>query len=167
MASVTLQPWASADLDTLRRSNAPEMMRYLGGPETEEQLATRHERYLRLNREGSAHMFRVVVEEHPEGVGAAGYWTTVHDDQAVYEAGWSVETAYQGQGIATAALLALIAHARVVAGRRFLHAFPRVDNLPSNAICAKAGLVSKGEFDFEYPIGNPIRCHDWFIDLKH
>ena len=88
-------------------------MTYLGGPETEEKLLTRHERYLRLGREGEAHMFRIVTPEHPEGVGVIGYWNAVHADTAVYETGWSVESAYQGHGIGTRALVAVLEHARL------------------------------------------------------
>ncbi|KQX08575.1 MULTISPECIES: GNAT family N-acetyltransferase [unclassified Leifsonia] len=165
MADVTLKPWAADDIETLRRSNAPEMMTYLGGPETEESLLARQERYLRLGRDGEAHMFRIVTPEHPEGVGSIGYWNTVHHDIAVYETGWSVEPAYQGQGIGTRALMAALEHARFVGGRRSVHAFPRIDNAASNAICAKAGMTLSGEIDFEYPPGNPIRCNDWMFTL--
>ncbi|TFV95297.1 GNAT family N-acetyltransferase [Leifsonia flava] len=166
MAEVTLKPWAADDLETLRRSNAPEMMTYLGGSETEEKLRTRHERYLRLGRDGEAHMFRIVTPEHPEGVGVIGYWNAVHDDTAVYETGWSVEPWYQGQGIGTRALIAALDHARFVGGRRSVHAYPRTDNAASNAICAKAGMTFNREMDFEYPPGNPIRCNDWEFTLE-
>ncbi|KQO97760.1 GNAT family N-acetyltransferase [Leifsonia sp. Leaf264] len=166
MPDVTLKPWSTDDLETLRRSNAPEMMTYLGGPETEEKLLTRQERYLRLGREGEAHMFRIVTPEHPEGVGVIGYWNAVHADTAVYETGWSVESAYQGQGIGTRALVAVLEHAGFVGGRRSVHAYPRTDNAASNAICAKAGMTLNGEMDFEYPPGTPIRCNDWEFVLE-
>ena len=165
MPTVQLQRWGEDDLETLRRSNAPEMMTYLGGPETDAKLLERNDRYLRFNREGTAHMFRIVTAEHPEGVGVIGYWFHDHDGVPSYETGWSVESAYQGQGIATAALLEIIEHARVVRGRRELHAYPRTDNLASNAICRKAGFTNRGEIGHEYPPGNPIRCHDWVFEL--
>ncbi len=44
-------------------------------------------------------------------------------------------------------------------------AYPKVDNAASNAICRKAGFELRGEVDFEYPKGHPIRCHDWRFDL--
>ncbi|MET0725786.1 MAG: GNAT family N-acetyltransferase [Leifsonia sp.] len=163
MPAITLVPWSDDDLDTLRRSNADEMMTYLGGPETEEQLVARHERYLRLAREGTARMFRIGTDAHPEGVGVIGFWQTEHEGLAVYEAGWSVETAHQGQGIASESLVAVIALARADGERPALHAYPRVDNLASNAICRKAGMELRGEFDFEYPPGTPIRCNDWAV----
>jgi RimJ/RimL family protein N-acetyltransferase len=46
-----------------------------------------------------------------------------------------------------------------------MHAFPSVDNLPSNAICRKIGFTLQEEVEFEYPPGNFMRCNDWRLDL--
>ena len=48
---------------------------------------------------------------------------------------------------------------------RFVHAFPSVENLASNAICRKAGFTLLEEADFEYPKGRWMRCYDWAFDL--
>jgi RimJ/RimL family protein N-acetyltransferase len=47
-----------------------------------------------------------------------------------------------------------------------LHAYPKITNAASNALCQKAGFTNLGERDFEYPKGNPIRCNDWSLDLR-
>ena len=49
--------------------------------------------------------------------------------------------------------------------RRFVHAFPSVDNAPSNAVCRKTGFVLLGDYEFEYPPGSFMRCNDWRLDL--
>ena len=49
---------------------------------------------------------------------------------------------------------------------RFMHAFPSVDNPPSNAICRKLGFTFLEACDFEFPPGNPLRCNDWRLDLR-
>jgi RimJ/RimL family protein N-acetyltransferase len=46
-----------------------------------------------------------------------------------------------------------------------MHAFPTVDNGPSNAICRKVGFTFQEEVDFEFPPGNLMRCNDWRLDL--
>ena len=79
--------------------------------------------------------------------------------------GRTVEAAYQGLGYATAALVLAIEDAREHSGRHWLHAFPKTDNPPSNAVCRKAGMTLLGEFDFEYPKGHPMRSNDWAIEL--
>ncbi len=67
--------------------------------------------------------------------------------------------------MATAATRAVIAEARAAGRRRHLHAFPSSDNTASNAVCRKAGFEPRGERDFEYPPGRPMRCNDWRLDL--
>jgi RimJ/RimL family protein N-acetyltransferase len=47
-----------------------------------------------------------------------------------------------------------------------MHAFPSVDNAPSNAICRKLGFeLLEESLEFEYPKGNVLRCSDWRLDL--
>jgi RimJ/RimL family protein N-acetyltransferase len=165
MTDVRLEPWGDGDLAALRRANAPELMTHLGGSETEEKLLERDARYVDGWRTGAATMFRVVTDEHPEGVGTIGYWHHDWLGEPRLEAGWTIESDYQGRGYATQALILVIDHAREHSDRRWLHAFPKTDNAASNAICRKAGMTLLGEEDFEYPKGNPIRSNDWAIEL--
>jgi RimJ/RimL family protein N-acetyltransferase len=148
------------DLPILQRSNTPEMMRYLGGPETAEKLLERHQRYVEGNE-----MFRVVLLPERAVVGSTGYWEKNWQGVEVYETGWAVLPEYQGRGIAAAAVRAVAARAAAEGTRRYLHAYPSVDNGPSNAVCRKAGFELVGACDFEYPPGHSLRCNDWRLDL--
>lgn len=158
-----IEPFTEADLDLLRRLNTPEMKEHLGGLETDEQLRTRHRRYLDW-APGQGCMFRIVLPDG-EPAGTVGYGERTWQGRAVYEMGWQVLPAYQGRGIATAATRAGAAHAATQQKHRYLHAFPSVDNAASNAICRKAGFTPVGECDFEYPVGHPMRSNDWRLDL--
>ncbi|MGK9147816.1 GNAT family N-acetyltransferase [Plantibacter flavus] len=168
--SIRLERYGPADLPTLERQNTPEMTTFLGGPESREKLLDRHERYQRYWRTGEARMYRIVLDE-PDGpalgtgVGLIGFWSTTHGDEAVHETGWSVESAYQGRGIASAALRLVIDDARQHGTHRWLLAYPRTDNVGSNALCRRAGFELLGEQAFEYPKGNPIVSNVWRIDL--
>jgi RimJ/RimL family protein N-acetyltransferase len=156
---VSLEPWGHADLPILQRSNTPQMTAHLGGPESEEKLLDRHRRYV----EG-ADMFRVVLLPDGQSVGSTGFWAKDWQGEPVYETGWAVLPEFQGRGIAALAVRAVVV--RAAAGdRRWLHAFPSVDNAPSNGVCRKAGFELRGEHDFEYPPGNTMRCNDWRLDL--
>ena len=73
--------------------------------------------------------------------------------------------AFQGRGIGTLATTLAIEAARTERRNRYLHATPRIDNGPSNAVCRKLGFTLLGEVDFEYPEGNPVRGNDWRLDL--
>ncbi len=164
MPQVELRPWSPDDLDLLRRANTPELMDQLGGVENDEQVVARHERYLRLQREGTAFQFRVVIPGHPEGVGMVGYWHRDEDGEPALEAGWSVEKQYRGRGIAPAAVTAMLALAHAAGETLPLHAYPRVDNPASNAVCRKAGFTLLGERDFEVTPGRILHTNDWVID---
>lgn len=185
---VRLEPWGSGGLELLRRTNVPELMEFLGGPESEEKLQDRHHRYLAGWTDGTSRMFRIVLPDAPDGVGAIGYWPILWNGEEVYESGWSVEPGHQGKGIATAALRLVLADAAALprepaapgvarseeghpqahmAFRSAVHAFPKIVNIPSNVICRKAGFTLAGECEFEYPPGNPIRSHDWVFVFDH
>ena len=66
---------------------------------------------------------------------------------------------------AVAATALAIERARADGKHRFLHAYPSVENAPSNAICRKLGFELMEECDFEFPPGNQLRCNDWRLDL--
>jgi len=72
---------------------------------------------------------------------------------------------FQGRGIAAAATRQAIERARSEKARRFLHAFPSVDNPPSNAICRRLGFTLLEALEFEYPPGHFMRCNDWRLEL--
>jgi RimJ/RimL family protein N-acetyltransferase len=160
-----LEPWGKDDLPLLRRLlGDPAMTAHLGGPESEEQLAERQERYANLTDPGSGRMFKL-VDESGEATGSVGYWEKEWRDGTVYETGWSVLPEHQGKGLASAGTRLVIDEARRQQRHRYLHAFPSVDNAPSNAICRKLGFELLGAQDFEYPKGHWMSCNDWRLDL--
>jgi RimJ/RimL family protein N-acetyltransferase len=166
MSDVQLQPWSEEDLPLLEKLlGDPAMMTYLGGPESQEQILRRHQRYIRLPADGTDHMFKIVWEPDGAGVGNVGYWRKTWRDQAVYETGWLVLPAYQGRGIATKATAAVIKHARKDPKYQFIHAFPSVENTASNAICRKLGFTLVEECQVEYPPGRSMTVNDWRLDL--
>ena len=166
MDEVLLRPWPEDALPLLERLlGDPEMMKHLGGSETQEQIPRRHQRYLHLSEEGTDHMFVVVWGPTGEGVGNVGYWKKNWRDQLVYETGWLVLPKYQGRGIATKATAAVIELARQEDKYQFMHAFPSVLNGASNAICRKLGFTLVEECQVEYPPGHSMTVNDWRLDL--
>lgn len=136
-------------------------MEHLGGPESPEKIADRQRRY---ERSGSR-QFKIVDGATGAGVGWVGYWGREWRAERVYEIGWSVIPTFQGRGIAGSATRLVIEIAKTERSRRFLHAYPSVDNAASNAICRKLGFALSGPCDFEYPRGSIMRCNDWYFDL--
>jgi RimJ/RimL family protein N-acetyltransferase len=158
---VRLEPWGEDDLPLLEQLlGDPAMTEHLGGPESHEKIVERQARYVKAE----SGLFKI-VDETGEGVGWVGYWDKTWREQEVYEIGWAVLPAFQGRGIAGMATSQAIALARSERKHRFLHAFPSVDNAPSNAICRKLGFTLLGATEFEYPKGNFMQCNDWRLDL--
>ena len=163
---VLLQPWSDEDLPLIQKlMGDPNVMAYLGGPETLEQIQSRHQRYVHLSEDGIDHMFRISWGPNAEPVGKIGYWKKNWRDQFVYEMGWMVLPAYQGHGIATNAGQEIIRMARSENRFRFIHAFPAVANIASNTICRKLGFALLEECQFEYPPGHIMTVNDWQLAL--
>ena len=141
----------------------PHMTEHLGGPESPDRLRERQGRYERL--EDGDRMFKIVVVASCAGVSSVGFWTKEWHDAQVYEIGWMVVPKFQGRGIAVAAT----AHAIELAKRNdklLMHAFPNVDNAPSNAICRKLGFELLDVCEFEFPKGNFMTCNVWRLNLR-
>lgn len=73
--------------------------------------------------------------------------------------------AWQGHGLASRATLEIIARLRTEGSRRYLYAFPTIENIASNAVCRKAGFELLGSEQDEYPKGNLVTCNVWRYDL--
>ena len=141
---VHIEPWGTGDVELLRQCvGDPAMMDHLGGPEGPGKIAERQAGY---EKPGSR-QFKIVDDDTGEG------------------AGWAVIPTFQGRGIASAGTVAAVAAARAERARRFLHAYPSVENAPSNAVCRKAGFVLQAPYEFEYPEGHLMLCNDWRLDL--
>lgn len=158
---VRIEPWGAGDLPLLEKLNDREMTKYVGGPESEEKVAERQSKF----EKADSRQYKVVVEEGGEGVGWVGYWETAWHDQRVWETGWAVLPSFQGRGVASSATAQLLDRARAERHHRFVHAFPMVDNAPSNAICRKLGFTLLGEIDFPARQGGSVRCNNWRFDL--
>lgn len=160
---IALMPWSEDDLLILKACNTPDQKKHVGGPETPERVQKRNRDYARIVIPGETQMFRIDRDDTPTG--SIGYWLREWQGETVYETGWAVMPQFQGQGIAGRAITDLIALLRPVARHPHLHAFPSPDNLPSNAICRKAGFTLLGEVAFEYPPGHAMRSNDWRLVL--
>ena len=111
-------------------------------------------------------MLKIVDVASGAGVGSVGFWMKEWRDENVYEVGWMVVPEFQGRGIAVAATAQAIELATRGDKHRFMHAFPNVDNAPSNEICRKLGFELLEACEFEFPKGHFMTCNDWRLDLR-
>lgn len=154
---VGLEEWGEADLQVLRRVNTPELTRYLGGPETEDALASRHAEYLAGG--DAVRMFRIVVDGATAG--CAGWWEQDHEGAPAYEVGCVVEPDWQGRGVAAAALAEVVRRAVAVGGGRPIVGYANVENEASHSLCRRVGFALEGTGVF--PGEPPVTVNVWVI----
>ncbi len=126
----------------------PAVMRGLGGPIDRAQLPAIHERRLR-----QPWWFKIVPAPPGPPAGTIGIWEKELDGATIHETGWMVLPAFQGRGIATAALELLIARAREEPQVEGIHAFPAVMNAPSNTLCRRFDFSLLGSATSSTPAG--------------
>ncbi len=161
---VALRPWTDADLTLLERLlGDPAMTVHLGGPESPEEIRWRHIGYLGVGDTSAGRMFAITAGPEQLAVGSIGYWEVDRLGETVWETGVSVLPEVQGRGIATRAMVQLVERAAALAWHGSIHAFPTVDNAPSNALCRRAGFTLVGPCEYEYPAGHVMRCNDWAV----
>jgi RimJ/RimL family protein N-acetyltransferase len=163
---VHIEPWGEGDLPLLKKLlGDPAMTEHLGGPESDDQLIKRQALFEQLAESGQGRMFKIIHETSGEAVGSVGYWDSTYQGEDIYEMGWSVLRTFQGQGIASIAVTQALVLARSDSKHQFLHAFPPVDNIASNAVCRKSGFTLVEEIEGEYPAGHFMQVNDWRLDL--
>jgi RimJ/RimL family protein N-acetyltransferase len=159
---VELVPYTDADLWLSQALETdPEVMRELGGPVSRERILKVHPK-----RAEDPWYLKILAQPGDEPVGTVGIWEKELDGERIHETGWMLLPAYQGRGLASAALEELLARAREEPSFERLHAFPGVSNAPSNALCRKFGFELGGERDFEFA-GRTLRCNVWTLELSH
>ena len=133
-------------------------MRHLGGPSSTEEVAAAHRRRL-----GDPWWLVIVAEPDGPAAGTIGVWETEHDSETLFETGWTVRPGFQGRGIASAALALLLDRVRAEPRFESIHAFPGIDNGPSNRLCRKFGFTLLGDARFRFR-GHELHCHHWRLE---
>jgi RimJ/RimL family protein N-acetyltransferase len=169
VSELSIRPYSEGDMWVLEKTlGDPTQMVHLNGPESSEKLQKRHKLFLAMSADQKAGcMYTVTMGPENAPVGNVGYWEADQDGQKGWETGWFVLPEFQGKGIATAAIGMLVSKVAKL-DRRYIFAYPSVDNAPSNAICRKLGFVLTEEVDSEYPPGSgkALRVNIWRLDLK-
>jgi len=161
-----LVPITSEDEDlAVRLECDPEMMLHIGGPRSEEDVRASHKRRLDLMEKGEARMYKIVADDAYEVLGTIGIWKVDGDGPHAYEMGWFILPEHQNKGVATEAARRVVMSAWSDPEVRYVHAYPAVTNIASNAICRKIGMANQGEFANE-GFGGELRCNDWRIEVE-
>lgn len=142
----------------------PEMTTELGGPRPVEGLEEKLRGIVRDVDAGRTWFF-VIIPDGATSAGTVCVWEHEHDGEAISEIGWMVASEFQGRGLATQAVQAVLERARSERRWGVIHAFPAKTNAASNAICRKTGFSRIDEIDIE-SWGGTLRCNHWVLDLS-
>jgi len=143
----------------------PVMMAELGGPQPKEKMPKILQNSLEYVRSGRGWAYKIVLEDSQTAIGSVSIWEGDWDGMPIDEMGWMVLPAYQGQGLGKQACRTLLDKARTDGRWNVIHAFPGVNNLPSNGICRALGFTLLDACDIDYA-DRILRCNHWRIDLS-
>lgn len=159
---IELRPYSDADFALTEAMECdPVVMKELGGPMPRAEMPRIHRRRLEFAEQGG---WWFTILSDGQAAGTIGLWDRTWDGEMIVEMGWTLLPAFHGRGLASEAARTVIERARLEKKCSAIHAFPGVTNVPSNAICRKAGFVKLEEADIDYA-GRPFRCHHWRLAL--
>jgi RimJ/RimL family protein N-acetyltransferase len=164
---VELRPIEIGDLALYESIHCdPAMMEHLGGPLPREGLAEKLQRDAATTAAGETWVLKLILDEdRGTAAGTVSIWERTWEGRRINEIGWMVLPAFQGRGLGSEAVRAVLEKARREKRWDVVHAFPSVTNGASNAICQKMGFSNLGERDFSFH-GRPLRCNIWRLDLR-
>jgi RimJ/RimL family protein N-acetyltransferase len=167
---VSVRPYAEGDQWLLEKTlGDPTQMVHLNGPESLEQIHRRHLKFVAMSTDPSSGcQFTILAGSRSAPAGNVGYWDGEWKGETGWEVGWFVLPDFQKRGIATAATRLLIDRLAKDPARKFVFAFPSVENEPSNAICRKLGFVLLEQVTAEYPAGSQrsLTVNVWRLTLR-
>lgn len=161
-----LRPVAPTDVDAYVAMRCdPAMTVELSGPQPVEEIPAKVARDVEATAADRDWVLMVEVTqgEHAGRVaGSVALWRHDEGGEVISEIGWMVLPAFQGQGLARAAVRAVLDRARADGRWGEVHAYPRVSNAASDALCRSLGFAHVGTEEFEYR-GVVATSHHWVI----
>jgi len=143
----------------------PRMLVYLGDPMPKEDVPQKLRSVVEGIARGDNWFFKVILDEQAgQAVGTVCVWDSEWEGQPVSEIGWGIFPEFQGQGLGSRAVAAVLEKARAENRWGVIHAFPAVSNGPSNGITRKLGFTLVGEGETEYR-GNRLHVNHWMIEV--
>ena len=155
-------PWAEMNAD-------PEVMRHFPAVLTRAEADAVIERVNGKIAESGVGFWALERKSDGRFLGFAGLNCIGHEYLPVFgqwEVGWRLARHAWGQGYASEAGGAALAHGFGPMGLERILAYTAVTNTPSEAVMQRLGMQRAADMDFEHPLvpeGNPIRPHIVYV----
>lgn len=159
-----LREWGEGDADRFYEiMNEPEVMRWLGGTQSREEWDAAHERILGYQRDYGFTFWIVERKADGEVLGFCGLKRAnapgadaIADD---VEIGWRLRQGAWGKGYAKEAAIASLDLAFGQFGAPYVIAMTALNNLPSQGLMKRLGMVRREDLDFShqaFPTDSPV-----------
>ena len=152
--------WFTRDTET-----DPVYMAELGGPTDPSEIPSIHARRVQGVESGENWYFTIRLGHDGPLVGSVCLWDDGSHGPNGSEIGWGILPAYQGRGLAGAAVRRVVDLARADGRWGDMHAYPGATNVASNALARSAGFEHVGEVDIEFR-GHPLHVNDWVLRAR-
>ncbi len=156
------EPWAEMNAD-------PEVMRHFPATLTRAEADAVIERVNGKIAESGVGFWALERKADGRFLGFAGLNCIGHEYLPVFgqwEVGWRLARHAWGQGYASEAGAAALAHGFGKMGLERILAYTAITNTPSEAVMQRLGMQRAADMDFEHPLvpeGNPIRPHIVYV----
>lgn len=154
---LVLRTEAEGDFEEwLAYMNTPEVLAFLGGVQSEEQVANSFARVREAHEAGKPAFYMVALKDCGTLIGRAGIATidTAHAPQEMrgaIQAGWSIRPDHWGKGYAGEAARAGLARAFDRFDAPVVYAQTSERNVPSWRVMEKLGMTRMARLDYEDP----------------
>lgn len=178
---LVLRTEADGDFEEwLAHMNTPEVLAYLGGPQSEEKVAESFARIRQAHAEGRPAFHMIALKDGGALIGRAGIATIDAPDapemlRGQLQVGWTLRADCWGQGYAVEAARAALAHAFGHHDAPVVYGQTSERNRPSWRVMERLGMQRMAQFDYvdpDYPQeDNPTMVYgllreDWREDWR-
>ena len=119
----------------------PRMLVHLGDPLPAADVPQKLRSVIDDITSGHTWYFKIILDERAgQAAGTVCVWESSFHGQPLSEIGWAIFPDYQGQGLGSRAVAAVLEKARQEKRWGVIHAFPATSNGPSNGITRKLGF---------------------------
>ncbi|WEK45514.1 MAG: GNAT family N-acetyltransferase [Candidatus Andeanibacterium colombiense] len=140
----------------LAQLNTPEVLAFLGGPRSEEEVAQSFARMREAHERGEPTFYMVALKDGGGMIGRCGL-STIDPPQAPAELrgriqiGWTIHPGHWGKGYATEAAQAMLKRAFGHFDAPVVYGQTSQTNVPSWRLMEKLGMTRMAQFDYEDP----------------
>lgn len=142
----------------------PAGMADLGGPLTRDDIAKAMKNFVDAVETEEGWIHKIMPDRSTDAAGLVYLWDRPWGDGAISEISVQILPKHQGQGLAKAAVTAVLARALAEGRCKAVHAFPPAASAAAQGLCGSLGFLKLERCELPFG-GKPVRRVHWRLDL--